>query len=157
MKAEELFVGALVRVNRDGLCIKKDTIVEVRGVDADDRLAGKGLVGGAHCRPLDENQFAGGIWCEYLDPIPLTPEILEKNGFDYEKTHDVWILEYGEIVIEVGIYHPDFINVSYKQITPDGNNEGNISNICKVDGSDIMTHELQHALRLCGIKKEIEL
>ena len=28
MKAEELFPGALVRVNRDGLCIKKDTIVE---------------------------------------------------------------------------------------------------------------------------------
>lgn len=92
-----------------------------------------------------------------VKPIPLTPEILEKNGFNYEKTHDVWILEYGEIIIEVGAYHPDFINVSYKQMTPDGIIEGDISSISKVDGSDIMTHELQHALRLCGIDKEIEL
>ena len=92
-----------------------------------------------------------------LKPIPLTPEILEKNGFNYEETHDVWILEYGEIIIEVGAYHPDFINISYKQMTPDGIIEGDISSISKFDGSDIMTHELQHALRLCGIEKEIEL
>lgn len=70
MKAEELFVGAIVRVNHDGLCIKKGTIVVVRAVDADDKLIEKGLVGSAHCHPLDDNQFEGGIWCEYLDPIP---------------------------------------------------------------------------------------
>ena len=100
MKAEELFVGALVRVNRDGLCIKKDTVVEVRGVDADDRLAKTGLVGGAHCHPLDENQFAGGIWCEYLAPIPITPEILEKNGFKYVKENQwVWEKKYHSNVL----------------------------------------------------------
>lgn len=139
MKAEELFVGALVRVNRDGLCIKKDTIVEVRAVDADDKLIEKGLVGSAHCRPLDDNQFDGGIWCEYLDPIPLTTEILEKNGFvyNYLPFEQSW-QQYGlSIYGTTGNYHINCgMNVSM-----------DVSNV----------HQLQHALRLCGIEKEIEL
>ena len=97
MKAEELFVGAIVRVNHDGLCIKKGTIVVVRAVDADDKLIEKGLVGSAHCHPLDDNQFEGGIWCEYLDQIPLTDEILEKNGFIMTKIERLilWALSFG--------------------------------------------------------------
>lgn len=144
MKAEELFVGALVRVNRDGLCIKKDTIVEVRAVDADDKLMEKGLVGSAHCRPLDDDQFDGGIWCEYLEPIPLTPEILEKNGFEPTPapSERVWKHNGQEVWLD---------------------NEGknywaNIKNgEFYFEGYIEHTHELQHALRLCGIEKEIKL
>ena len=151
MKAEELFVGAIVRVNRDGLCIKKDTIVDVRGVDADDKLIEKRLIGSAHCRPLDDNQFEGGIWCEYLGPIPLTPEILEKNGFKkcdgnewsfYKKGEGerglyniLWSAD--ELYLEIASYTPligEFNRMGVKYI-----------------------HELQHALRLCGIEKEIDL
>ena len=134
MKAEELFVGALVRVNRDGLCIKKDTIVEVRGVDADDRLAVKGLVGSAHCRPLDDDQFEGGIWCEYLEPIPLTPEILEKNGFT--RDGESW-------------WYKDFRIVLFSS--------NGVSLICGRQMRFKYVHELQNALRLCIIEKEIEL
>ena len=145
MKAEELFVGALVRVNRDGLCIKKDTIVEVRGVDADERLAEKGLVGGAHCHPLDENQFAGGIWCEYLDPIPLTPEILEKNGFRKLVTYgtEKWI--YGDI--RMNIYSS---NGCWRFCADTKRNENSVIYIHFI-------HELQHALRLCKIDKELTI
>lgn len=155
MKANELFSGALVRVNRDGLCIKKNTIVEVRGVDADDRLAEKGLVGSAHCHPLDENQFAGGIWCEYLDPIPLTQEILEKNGFERG-------------TYELPVSGKKIPKYSYAEV------EGDIKEVAllpltmnftwsfsAVDGTHIpvleFVHQLQHALRLCKIEKEIEL
>lgn len=74
-------IGDWVRVNRDGLCIKKNTAVRVMGIDGESKLKEKGLVGCAGCHPLDKNQFDGGIWIDYLDPIPLTPEILEKNGF----------------------------------------------------------------------------
>lgn len=155
MKANELFTGALVRVNRDGLCIKKNTIVEVRGVDADDRLAEKGLVGSAHCHPLDENQFAGGIWCEYLDPIRLTQEILEKNGFERG-------------TYELPVSGKKIPKYSYAEV------EGDIKEVAllpltmnftwsfsAVDGTHIpvleFVHQLQHALRLCGVVKEIEL
>ena len=138
MKANELFTGALARVNRDGLCIKKDTIVEVRAVDADDKLIEKGLIGSAHCRPLDDNQFEGGIWCEYLDPIPLTPEILEKNGFSNNYVED---------------------DLSYA--TDAG---GDVIGVHIVAGKWILDemyfnyfHQLQLAFRLCGIEKEIVL
>ena len=83
MKASELMVGDLLRVNRDGLCIKKDTIVQVRGIDGDNKFEKMGLIGCANCRPMDKKQFDGGIWIDYLSPIPLTPEILEKNFREY--------------------------------------------------------------------------
>ena len=145
MKAEELFVGALVRVNRDGLCIKKDTIVEVRAVDADDKLIEKRLIGSAHCRPLDDNQFEGGIWCEYLYPLPLTPEILEKNEFRKLVTYgtEKWI--YGDI--RMNIYSS---NGCWRFCADTKRNENSVIYIHFV-------HELQNALRLCGIEKEIEL
>lgn len=90
-------------------------------------------------------------------PIPLTPEILEKNGFKYQEEYDVYRCQDGDIVIDVGIYHPDFVNIGYDYTTPNGREKGEIASICKVDGANIYTHELQHALRLCGIEKEIVL
>ena len=117
-------------------------------------------IGGSSCiaRILELGQkpyLACGIWgeshnYELLEPIPLTSYILEMNGFSHDDT-DVWRNQYGEIIVEIGIYHPDFINIRYKSETPDGTNEGEISNICKVDGGNIMAHELQHALRLFGL------
>lgn len=90
MKAEDLMIGDYCRVWREGLCIKnKGTIVKVLAIDAENRLEKLGLVGCAHCHPLD-GQFDGGIWCEYLDPIPLTEEILEKNGFKKAERYEVW-------------------------------------------------------------------
>lgn len=97
-----------------------------------------------------------------IEPIPLTPEILEKNGFEKtqihgEKQDDIFQCFDGEIIIEVGIYDPNFILIHYRYETPDGINSGELSSIVKVDGGKFYLHELQHALRLCGISKEIEL
>ena len=47
MDIKELMVGDLFRVNRDKLCIKKDTIVQVRRIDGDDKLEDYGLFGSA--------------------------------------------------------------------------------------------------------------
>lgn len=153
MKANELMIGDYLRINRDGLCIKKGSVVEVRGIDADDKLIEKGLISSTHCHPFDDNQFDGGIWCDYLDPIPLTPEILERNGFEKtccglgaiiytvsddneyyaiaidEYTDSIWRFEYTNCEINFPLVR---IMVCY-------------------------VHELQHALRLCGIEQEIKL
>lgn len=98
MKAEELMIGDLLIVNKEGLCIKKGSVVRVRGIDADNTFWSGELLGSATCHPLDNTQFDSGIWCDFLDPIPLTPEILEKNGlskngvdlalFDRDGGHD---------------------------------------------------------------------
>lgn len=140
MKATELMIGDYLRINRDRLCIKKGTIVEVRGIDANASL--KNLIGCATCRPLDDMQYEGGIWCDYLEPIPITKEILEKNGFTRYGTD--YILK-GE---HFGLDNPSnpnnyldnyWLRISIKAV--------HIEHV----------HELQHALRLCGIEKEIVL
>ena len=72
-----------------------------------------------------------------IEPIPLTPEILEKNGFE---EFDGWrILDMDDVEIR-------WIGTILEISGSHGNME--LPNVQCV-------HELQHALRLCGIKKEI--
>lgn len=75
----------------------------------------------------------------YLVPIPLTPEILDKNGFVYNAIPfvDGW---------------EQFGLTLYR-----GSNGYRID--CGINVSLIIdcVHELQHVLRLCGIEKEIVL
>lgn len=85
-----------------------------------------------------------------IDPIPLTGEILVKNGLKkqeanewfYYKEQDgkgqymiLWSMDYN--YLEIGSY-----TNAYGEFERFG--------VCYV-------HQLQHALRLCGIEKEIEL
>lgn len=100
------------------------------------------------------------IWQEYYKeifksknykPIPLTAEILEKNGFKctevYEKYE--WIERHNAIWVIMG-----------------DSNDGLKLNVIHIDGWQrriplcyhniiFYVHQLQHALRLCGIEKEI--
>lgn len=84
-----------------------------------------------------------------LEPIPLTKEILKKNGWIYQKYPDdemfIWPLD-NEIEMPFRL-----------QIGMDGNRywvtAGIGGLICPIN----YVHELQHALRLCGIEKEIIL
>ena len=71
-------------------------------------------------------------------PIPLTPEILEKNGFSDKYAEDdlSYATDYSGDVIAVHIC---------------GN--GGIMDEMYFN----YVHELQHAMRLCGIEKEIIL
>lgn len=156
-------LGDLLRVNRDGLCIKKDTIVQIRGIDGDNKFKERGLVGCAGCQPLDETQFAGGIWLDYLDPIPLTQEILEKNGFhalipEEHCTRYVWAKDGGrnDTVISISFYNQPVHGVRLlTKISTDCHHDSGINEVHNCDIEYV--HELQHALRLCGIDKEIVL
>lgn len=151
METKGLMIGDYLFVAKDNLCIRKGTIVEIRGIDADDKLEGKNLIGSTHCRPLDKDQFEGGIWLDYLEPIPLTPEILEENGFKSWKYGYMWKERIGiggqttsaSSPIEIIIYeggHSIIMNTHERK---------------EFQGSIDYVHELQHALRLCGIDKEI--
>lgn len=128
---KDIRVGDYLRVNRD-VCIKKGTIVEVRGIDADNRF--ENHIGCASCHPLDDNQFDGGIWLDYLDPIPLTPEILDKN-FPEPTDGLTWFPEEGGFNCHT--YVPK----------------------CEINAFGLFkyVHQIQNALRMCGITKEIVL
>lgn len=82
-----------------------------------------------------------------IEPIPLTPEILEKN--------------FKELFQGIKLMYQ--LKGPYCAMNEDGQW---VFGLVKVDGENsaryplvriLFVHELQHALRLCGIEKEIEL
>ena len=100
--------------------------------------------------------FGRMCYPERLEPIPLTPEILEKNGFkemlakgffrlELSKGYDYWCVE----VSTTKGYELLYLDIEH---TCDDIGQGGIDNL-KIHS----VHELQHALRLCGITKEIVL
>lgn len=77
-----------------------------------------------------------------LEPIPLTEEILEKNGFEKDRDYGYFI---GQSNSGYYIYFNNnhlFIQAGYDAIE---------FAWCEY------VHELQHALKMCGIEKEIVL
>ena len=85
-----------------------------------------------------------------IKPIPLTPEILEKNGFVEFIPHN-WQIVIDNIMIE--IREPEH-NVAIWLDWAERNTGTYASYM--LPGPDCV-HELQHVLRLCGINKEIIL
>ena len=79
-----------------------------------------------------------------IEPIPLTPEILEKNGFEELKDKS-W----------VGHNHHCHIQQHRSSWTLLANKRGFYRTI-RFEGLEFV-HQLQHALRLAGVEKEIEL
>ena len=141
MKATELMIGDLVRVSKD-VSIKKGTIVEIRAIDADREF--HELKGCATCVPVDSpDGLSGGVWVDYLEAIPLTEEILLANGFYYERNIG-YVYEGGEYEVIVDLW-----NNSYRIL----HNRDVMMNIQCF--SNVLVHELQHALRHRDVDKEI--
>ena len=132
MKANELMVGDYVLY--DGL------ILEVGGLtDYDIKID-----------LLKGNEIYAQFWDEDMDNIqgiPITPEILEKNGFiNYGETWYVPADTDGNHIM-VGFHRHETIFEIYKK---------HIFSFRKdYEPGEAFVHELQHALRLCGIDKEI--
>lgn len=96
------------------------------------------------------------VFIDNIRPIPLTPEILEKNGFEiYEQdfTSNI-VYKFGSFDYIEYVEYPKYFNIgnkiTYKHFTRVITHIHPLMRIRYV-------HELQHALRLCGIEKEITL
>lgn len=89
-----------------------------------------------------------GVVCKVEDaePIPLTPEILEKNGFESVRGIMTFMDEYYDIQIEDWSDSIFRIRVDFCEM-----------NTPHFQATISYAHELQHCLRLCGIDKEIIL
>lgn len=86
----------------------------------------------------------------HIDPIPLTPEILEKNGF-VQRTE-------GKVSRKSHQYVRNGVYVSWwrqRLVVRHKQEAGRPSQYMNVDCRFI--HELQHALRMAGIEKEVAL
>lgn len=78
IKAEDLRIGDLVRVNKND-SIKNGIIGKV--TDIDSLREYKEKKGAITLNTIEDDGWYWGVWCCNIEPIPLTPEILEKNGF----------------------------------------------------------------------------
>lgn len=140
---KELNIGNYFRVAQEGLCIKKGTIIKINGIDAESKFIEKGLVGAISCHPLDEDQLDGGIWLAYLEPIEITPEILEKSGWKIS-TNNINPMKWFAYLEEKAVIVK---NSDLPTITTDTGMKTPFRYV----------HQLQNILTLCGIDKEIEL
>lgn len=82
--------------------------------------------------------FCQKAWIDEIRPIPLTAEILEKNGFYYDEDRKAYLMG---VIFRVkperyGLFSFEICGCPYPLDT---------------------VHQLQHALKLCGIEKEIIL
>lgn len=87
-------------------------------------------------RPERINILTKGVDFD-CEPIPLTAEILEKNGFSKTTEAEFNYYQMPDDCFEIDINH---VGCAYS-----------------VDVIIKYVHQLQHALRLCGIDKEIVL
>ena len=86
-----------------------------------------------------------------LEPIPLTPEILKKNGF-YDRNTQWYYKRFGSYVcfdIAISLVYREIEVSKVCGAGTDCEEEEYGSSI--VFGNDICVHTLQHALRLCGL------
>ena len=125
MKQRELFVGAIVCAESpSGIC-------EVKEILSDHWIDTEGI----------RHDY------ERTEPIPLTPEILEKNGFEYCEAHRMYL------------YLDDFFDIKIRQYSDMMweftycNNEINLPDT-RIAGIGYV-HHLQHALNMVGVEKDI--
>lgn len=136
MKATELMIGDWVKLKTDdGTFIK----VHISALSFE-------YIWGI----IDDDEANDAIGYDYLEPIPLTAEILNKN-FPKSCDNDYWVD--GDFPI-IGYSIPCHTDGYCPYV------EVSIYNPARVMEFELYlnyVHELQHALRLCGIEKEIEL
>ena len=108
---------------------------------AEELMVGDWVLDSYTNRPMRIEGINGGNprFGQDLEPIPLTPEILEKIGFTNEGF-------FAKLVIDIRKICCDSKNISI--LTGE---HVDLAIPC------FYVHELQHALRLCGIDKEIVL
>ena len=87
------------------------------------------------------------ITVDEIEPIPLTPEILERNDFEHEDS-------VGYVYDDYETKYKVIVDLSFPAINILHNYE--LASYCAYCG-DVNLHDLQHALKHCEIKKEIIL
>lgn len=146
IKPEDLRIGDFVRANHD-CAFPKGTMCVVNDIRPDkvykDKVGVVGLIA-----TYDDDDGPWGAWCCSIEGIPLTPELLEKNGFKEEQHQKDGASEWYDY------YHYDLgINIVYEV------EENNFA--AYLDGKKLREikylHELQHILWALGLNAELKV
>ena len=146
IKPENLRIGDIVQTNKDCM-FPKDTLCIVTEIHPDrQRNDKKGVVSLKAVNYEDDGPW--GAWCCNIEGIPLTPELLEKNGFKEEQHQKDGTSEWYDF------YHYDLgINIVYEV------EENKFA--AYLDGKKLReiqyAHELQHILWALGLNAELKV
>ncbi len=144
MKAEDLMIGDWVNLNFDVDYKTGNSIyghVQVASINKDGTID-------VDCTFDNSKSMQDGWHLKLIEPIPLTPEILEKNGILYRKPSFYYIIN-DDKDLECTHYIYQTIQEDWVIGVDTGAYE------CSVFARIQYVHELQHALKLCRIDKEI--
>lgn len=137
MKASDLMIGDLVHI-AGYIEPRAHSITAIKPDEFGDYFA-----------LLDEDDVWWDITC--LAPIPITPEILEENGFEKGIGSDIYGIVVGDCCLHYYFTGRLEKTLHVTIFSPDDR----ILHIWTIPAKYV--HELQNALRLCKIEKEIEL
>lgn len=146
IKPEDLRIGDLVRVSHK-CSIPKGTVCVVTEIYPERTFGDKkGIVRLSYTDDTDDGPW--GVWCSNIEGIPLTPEILEKNGFKEEQHQKDGASEWYDF------YHYDLgINIVYEV------EENKFA--AYLDGKKLRetqyAHDLQHILWALGLNTELKV
>lgn len=146
MKANELMIGDWVRIDEPdkyaGATGQIQSLMYHREDDA------------AYFNVFIQGKFgyvSRDVCSDDIRPIPLTADILEKNGFE-NIGDDTYQLEEKPCWFWVDFFRHTY-GCEYDTSTYEYEDDEHRLKLYGIPS----VHELQHALRLCGIEKEIEL
>ena len=148
MKAEELMLGDWFKTTYpNGVAYRKVTSIYENGY--------------VSCKECVTNA---------IEPIPLTPEILVKNGVEEEIREGDTTVPYSAFILDEKENHFEITWYdSHDKYEPNtGEYLGGVpevwtcelsvkGNYIDIQRNKLYVHQLQHALRLCGVDKNIEL
>lgn len=142
MEITDLMIGDWVRLKDDYLSYEESCMkISFLSTSAICALRCKGTNTPIGLKNSDENWMCP-VFEDDIEPIPLTEEILENNGFEKDRDYGYFI---GQSNSGYYIYF----------------NNNHLSIQAGYDAIEFAwceyVHELQHALKLCGIKKDIVL
>lgn len=142
MNTNELMLG-------DWVAFRQDYPDRVSGISAD----------GYSVNLVNDNW----VLADDIRPIPLTQEILEKNGFKFDGSGTRCMMFLSEPRFADGIRFNLYVGLKNKTIETyaahpvEKSPNWRKSNKVSLEVCGLYVHELQHALRLCRIKNEIVL
>ena len=110
------------------------------------------------CGLVELNNHPNPVHADHIEPVKITPEILEKNGWKHEFDKKDYMVKYnlgeeGKNCWMMWAIKEHNLDIQRQDENLDVYN----LKVSKVSIPCDYVHQLQHALRLCGIEKEIIL
>lgn len=93
IKAEDIKIGDIVRVCRDCMFPEGSVCIVTQVNSERTRKEKKGCVTLSCVDGTDDGSL--GVWCSHIEGVPLTPAILEKNGFYSKEPRKCYIKYFG--------------------------------------------------------------